>query len=868
MTHNQIEHHRKHFTSHWPIDSVHIALQKGDVFKSMFRVNAHNRVEAYCKVDGLPVDVLIYGFQSQNRAVEGDIVAIQVDPVSSWPKMKGSVEPSRLPAIENNVNGSSRGENVGQELPESSSYIDGDNHPIAFSSGEKISPTKRPSGRVVAIVEMSPRRKTIVGFLRIKQWLFNKETYKKDNKKNKLLLLSPKRDYIHLEATDPKFPKMMVHVKTLPNAIMKRLEDSDITLEMELIAAEIIEWSEEYDSPLAHLLHIFGRGGEVEPQISAILFQNEINSSDFHPDAIACIPRIPWSIPEEEFLHRRDLRKLCMFTIDPATASDLDDALSVDRLPNGNYRVGVHIADVSYFVRPDTALDVEAKSRSTSVYLQHYKLPMLPPILSDYLGSLSPGVERLAFSIVWDINVEGEVIDRWIGRTIIQSCCKLSYEHTQDIIDGTINVDGLQLYGHFISSDVISSVQKLAEISKVIKEKRFKDGALSLESPKVVFSFDRNGIPNDIFLSGRKKSNFLVEEFMLLANTTVAEVITRAYPSSALLRRHPEPNLSKLRDLEAFCSKHGLEIDTSTSGLFHQSLESIRHQLKNDSVFFHILMNYATRPMQLATYFSSGDVVDEGDDWGHYALAVPLYTHFTSPLRRYPDIIVHRTLAATLEVEEMLSLKGNKLKRFFTGLSFNKEVEMFDAEKVLSDAARKYAVPCTEVLTDLAAHCNERKLACRHVKDAIDKLYMWLLLRNKEVFLSEARVLGLGPRFMSIYVNKLAIERRIYYDEVEGLTAEWLDVTSTLILSYIPNHRSHKKGNNSRLKAIEEVAMVKFPYNMASEPGLSKNSDIEPAVFPLVLNILSTIPVAVHPIGGDDGPIDIGARLYMSSYFC
>ncbi|KAK1407916.1 hypothetical protein QVD17_39543 [Tagetes erecta] len=871
MSHiNQAEQQKK-FAAYWSMEDVNLALHQGHVFKSMFRVNAHNRLEAYCKIDGLSVDVLITGYHNQNRAVEGDIVAIKVEPFSSWTKMKGSNEASRPNAY---VNGSFDGEDVTR---------DENNHPTGSSTVERRQvileklcamvnafPSKRPTGRVVSIIEMSPRRKTIVGFLRIKPWLFNRESCQKDTSKSRLVLLSPKRDYIQFISTDPKFPKMMVAVKTLPNSLMKRLEDCDLTLEMELIAAEIVEWSEEYDSPLAHVIHSFGRGGEVESQLSAILFQSSVISSDFPPEAISCIPHIPWRIPEKEFYHRRDLRNLCVFTIDPATASDLDDALSVEMLPNGIYRVGVHIADVSYFVPPHTALDEEAQIRSTSVYLQRYKLPMLPPLLSEKLGSLIPGVERLAFSIIWDINLEGEVVDRWIGRTVMQSCCKLSYEHAQDMIDGTLNVEGLQLYGEFTWSDVVTSVQNLEEIAKVLKENRYKDGALSLENAKIGFLFGKDGIPNDIVLTGRKKSNFLVEEFMLLANTTAAQVISRAYPSSALLRRHPEPNLSKLRDLESFCCKHGLQLNTSTSSELNQSLQRIRRELKEDSALFHVLMNNATKPMQLATYFCSGDVIDNGKDWGHYALAVPLYTHFTSPLRRYADIVVHRTLAATLEAEFMLDINEKKMvKTCFTGLCFNKEeVESFHAQKVLADAAVKYVVPGTHQLADVAAHCNEKKLASRHVKDATDKLYMWLLLRNKQIFISEAIVLGLGPRFMSIYVIKLAIERRIYYDEVEGLTAEWLDTTSTLVLNYCPNNRSHKKGSTSKLKTVEEVAMLTFPDNMVPEkPDLSKHAGIEPAVFPLVLHILSTIPVTLDPIGGDDGPIDIGARLYASSYF-
>lgn len=879
---------RKHFGSHWSIESVNIALHKGDVFKSMFRVNAHNRVEAYCKIDGLPVDVLISGFHSQNRAVEGDIVAIQVDPLSCWTKMKGSIEasPSATTVTEDNklLAGVSKSDNENcrrKKRTDANACFPGENgnNHIELDQSAEVTvveklctliskfPSKRPTGRVVGIIEYSPRRKTVTGFLRIKQWLFNRESFK-DTKKTKLPLLSPKRDYIQLIPTDPRFPKMMVTVKTLPNTIMKRLEDCDLELEMELVGAEIVEWSEVHDSPCAYIVHIFGRGGEVESQVSAILFQNSVNTSEFSHEAISCVPSVPWKIPEEEFHNRIDLRNLCTFTIDPATASDLDDALSVEKLPNGVYRVGVHIADVSYFVHPHTALDLETQMRSTSVYLMHQKLPMLPPVLSDNLGSLSPGVERLAFSVMWDINLDGVVLDRWIGRTVVKSCCKLSYKHAQDILDGVINVEGLQLHSHFTWSELINSVQNLYVISTVLKENRVKNGALSLDHPEIKFLFDENENPYDIVFSGSDKSEFLVEEFMLLANTTVAEVITRAYPSCALLRRHPEPKLSKLKDLEAFCGKLSLQLDTSSSSLFHESLESIRHELKDDSVLLHVLMNHAAKPMQIASYFCSGDVIDNGNDWNHYALAVPLYTHFTSPLRRYPDIVVHRTLAATLKAEGMLNLNGTKsVTRCFTGLSFNKEeVETFAVKKALADAAVKYMVPSTEVLADVASHCNERRMATRLVKDAIDKLYMWLLLRNKEVFLSEARVLGLGPRFMSIYVTKLAIERRIYYDEVEGLSAEWLETTSTLVLNYFPSNRPHRRGSTSKFKTIEDVSLVTFPYN-SSEPELDICEDIEPVVFPLVLNLFSTIPVALHPIAGDDGPLDIGARLYTSSYF-
>ncbi|KAK2988844.1 hypothetical protein RJ640_020208 [Escallonia rubra] len=968
----QIECHsqKKYFDSHWSSEAVTQELEKGNTFKALFRVNVHNRLEAYCKIDGVPTDILISGAAAQNRAVEGDIVLIKVDRFSLWTKMKGSILTSNNPAVmednnllpttatesvrdyckeKNKVDGVGEYADCSSVLPlsvdgfhcESSAYLSqnvitenvgpavcqhvnrnchhGYDASLADCSSEQkeavsaveklcatisLFPSKRPTGRVVAIIEMSPRRDAVVGFLGVKEWFSSREGYMKDSKKNKPSLLSSRREYIPLTPTDPKFPRMMVPVKSLPDCIKERLEQCDGTVEMELVAACIVDWREEYMFPQALVMHVFGRGGELQAHIAAILFENAIHSSDFSAETLSCLPRVPWEVPREELQSRRDIRNLCLFTIDPSTATDLDDALSVQWLSNGIYRVGVHIADVSYFVLPDTALDIEAQMRSTSVYLLHSKLSMLPSLLSENIGSLNPGVDRLAFSIFWDINLAGQVLDRWIGRTVIRSCCKLSYEHAQDIIDGLFDVEGFNsseygcpdFHGQFEWSDVIRSVKCLHEISKSLKEKRFNDGALSLENHKLVFLLDDNGIPYNSMLCGRKDSNFLVEEFMLLANRTAAEVISRAYPSSALLRRHPEPNLRKLREFESFCSKHGLALETSSSGQLQQSLERIRLDLKDDTVLLDVLISYATRPMQLAAYFSSGDLDDSVGDWSHYALAVPLYTHFTSPLRRYPDIVVHRTLAATVDAEEMYLKQKRRVqgptgervtRRCFSGISFDKDgAKSAEAREALSGAALKHRVPRPDILADVAAHCNERKLASRHVKDAIDKLCMWLLLRKKEIIFSEARVLGLGPRFMSIYIHKLAIERRIHYDEVDGLAVEWLDATSTLVLS---NKRSQKRGSQGKYRMLDEVVLVTSPCSLMQEVDfpegrgiegsatltegytsnfcISESLDIEPAVFPVTVRLLSTIPVVLNAVGGDDGPLDIGARLYISSYF-
>ncbi|KAE8715448.1 hypothetical protein F3Y22_tig00110174pilonHSYRG00465 [Hibiscus syriacus] len=915
---------KKLFATHWHIEAVKDALEKGEAFKALFHVNAHNRLEAYCKIDGVPTDVLVSGISSQNRAVEGDTVVIKVDPLGLWTKMKGSNESSNKSTVVEDCNivqevnevadnsykgkgivdaeceyGNGRSgvpleKGVYNETPvtkaEAYNHVNGHHQygseslhvgllPVqneCINSVDTLAamtsryPLKRPTAKVVAIVEKSVRRDAIVGFLNVKQWLSYRELDRKDAQKNSATF---DNEYVTLTPTDPRFPKMIVFVRDLPDSIQKRLADGDVTVEMELLASRIEDWSAESPFPRAHVSRSFGRGSELESQINAILFQNAIHCADFPPQVLSCLPSIPWKIPPKEFQTRKDLRDLCVFTIDPTTVSELDDALSIEKLSKDTFRVGVHIADVSYFVLPNTALDVEARIRSTSVYLLQRKIQMLPSLLSEELGSLNPGVDRFAFSMFWELNNMGDVLDRWIGRTVIRSCCKLSYKHAQDIIQGVTDLEksntleGLpQLHGKFEWADVIRSIKCLREISKNLKEKRFSGGALQLESTKVVYLFDEDGVPYDSSLSELMDSNFLVEEFMLLANMTAAEVISRAFPHSALLRRHPEPNMRKLKEFEAFCRKQGLALDTSSSSQLNQSLEKLKEKLKDDSVLFDILISYASKPMQLASYFCSGQLKENLNEWGHYGLAVPLYTHFTSPLRRYPDIVVHRTLAAVIEAEALYMKHRKALK----------------GKDALSSAALKHGIPSSELLGDVAAYCNERKLASRHAEDACEKLYMWYLLKKWKILLSDARVLGLGPRFMSVYIQKLAIERRIHYDEVEGLTVEWLGSTSTLVLSLSGHKRLFKRGGPGNYMSLGNAAWVVNPYDLSMETDSidecdatctpkggaepTSKSRVDPGTFPLTVRMLSTIPVALYAIGGDDGPLEIGVRLYMSSY--
>lgn len=996
---------KKYFTPHMPIEAINEALEKGKAFKAIFRVNMHNRLEGYCSLEGVPTDILINGLAAQNRAVEGDVVAIVLDPVSSWAKLKCAPNKSKNDSdsgaaskiflesedslksklkvdgsgktncpevlIGNISDGSDQNGSLGIEhtafcinkdacvnetttniLCDGASCQTAEHHLSTCESSEvgcsydqqdkmakalatvastvKSLPSKRPTGRVIGIVEKSPRRDAVIGFLEAKKWLAHKEGSKGGCLRGEQ---SPQNSHIgsashtgggsiKLVPTNPRFPKMTVLVSSLPGNLKKRLQEGDLTLESELVAASIEVWRPESYLPLAIVKHSLGQGGEIEAQTAAILFEHAVHSADFPPEALACLPKVPWKIPVEEFKVRRDMRNFRIFSIDPPNAKDLDDALSIESIGNGVMRVGVHIADVSYFVHPETMLDREAQDRSTSIYLIQRMLPMLPRILCEELCSLNPGVDRLAFSVMWDIHPSGDILDHWIGRTVIRSCCKLSYQHAQEIIDGTFdcnktNVSGIcypELHGAFDWQDIVADVHNLHKIARQRMENRFEKGALRLDNSKLVFVLDEDGLPCESMLYESKDSNMLVEEFMLLANMTVAEVISRAFPECSLLRRHPEPNLRKLRELEAFCDKHGFDLDVSSASALHHSLENLRENLKDDHSLFSIIVLYATRPMQLAKYFCTGELRDKETDWAHYALATPLYTHFTSPIRRYPDIVVHRILAATLEAEEIyqkqlsstsklnqridLRLSSRETEdRCFTGPVFNKEAaESSVGRKALMTATLKHKVPRTAELALVAEHCNERKLASKSVQEANDKLYLWAMLK-KQKLITDARVLALGPKFMSVYIHKLAMERRIYFDEIEGLVAEWFEATGTLVLDFSSDKFTERINNQRKNRKFEDVALVVNPANLGNSSKkqetyedilleieeklkggllntekeefdlkyLANQKNIEPAVLPLTLRLLSTVPVSVHAVGENRSP-EIAVRLFLSSY--
>ena len=354
-------------------------------------------------------------------------------------------------------------------------------------------------------------------------------------------------------------------------------------------------------------------------------------------------------ITDKDLKGRRDFRKTLTFTIDPTDAKDFDDALSLVRLKNGNFEVGVHIADVSYYVKPGTLMDQEAQARGTSVYLVDRTVPMLPEKLSNKLCSLRPNEDKLTFSAVFEITPEANVVDRWFGRTVICSDYRFDYEGAQRIIE----TEGKEPEDPAVTQEIRDAVLELNKLASILRKRRFSSGAISFERPEMKVEVDEKGKPVRVYEKITKEANWLIEEFMLLANKSVAEFIATSGKMNGkedknaktfVYRIHDEPNMEKIASLGKFVGNFGYKMGPVTTGLdVAKSLNTLLVDSK-DTPERDAFQMIALRSMAKAVYST--------ENIGHYGLAFKFYTHFTSPIRRYPDTMVHRLLSMYLDNRE------------------------------------------------------------------------------------------------------------------------------------------------------------------------------------------------------------------------
>lgn len=418
--------------------------------------------------------------------------------------------------------------------------------------------------------------------------------------------------------------------KQLPYDVFVPLSQLHGAKDGDKVVVRITEWPESQKNPVGTVIQVLGKPGNNDTEMNAIMAEYELPVA-FPPKVCKAAERIPLEIPAAEIAGRRDFRKTVTFTIDPKDAKDFDDALSVRKLENGIYEIGVHIADVSYYVQPDTLLDKEAYNRATSVYLVDRTVPMLPEKLSNGVCSLRPHEDKLCFSAVFRMNDNAEVLDEWFGRTVIRSDRRYTYDEAQAIIEGA---DG----------DYPREIRLLDRLAQKLRAERFKNGALDFDRVEVKFDLDEAGKPLGVYFKETKEANKLIEEFMLLANKKVAERIGKIKKNQKektfIYRIHDKPFDDKLEEFNKFVAKFGYGLKMGSRKTLTASMNKLMQKAKGRPEQ-NLIETLAIRTMAKAVY-STVNI-------GHYGLAFDYYTHFTSPIRRYPDVMVHRLLQRYLD---------------------------------------------------------------------------------------------------------------------------------------------------------------------------------------------------------------------------
>ena len=417
--------------------------------------------------------------------------------------------------------------------------------------------------------------------------------------------------------TDSKFLSTDIFI---PKAKLKGGKTGDKAV------VRITDWKDDFKNPSGEVVDILGKTGENNAEIHAILA--EFGLPYKYPSSVEkAADKIGAGITEEVIAQRLGMRDVMTFTIDPADAKDFDDALSFRKLNNGNYEIGVHIADVTYYVHPDTIIDKEAQKRATSVYLVDRVVPMLPEHLCNGICSLRPNEEKLAFSVIFEMDDDAKVIKSKIARTVIKSNRRFAYEEAQEVIETGLG-------------DCVEEIQKLNDLAKILRQQRYENGSVEFDRAEVKFHIDEKGKPLGVFFKVAKDANKLIEEFMLLANKTVATFVGKPVgkkkPKAFVYRVHDVPDPSRLSDLAAIARNFGYKVKSSgTPREINRSINRMLAEIKGRGEE-NYLATLAIRSMAKAIYTT--------DNIGHYGLGFDYYTHFTSPIRRYPDMMVHRLL--------------------------------------------------------------------------------------------------------------------------------------------------------------------------------------------------------------------------------
>ncbi|XP_041055302.1 exosome complex exonuclease RRP44 [Carcharodon carcharias] len=578
---NEVESGRLIFTEHLPLSRIHQGIKSNRYFQGTFRANRDNYLEATVWIhgeDGENKEILVRGLKNLNRAIHEDVVAVELLPKGKW------VAPSAV---------------VLQD--EGQVEADEEDEKEGFLKNITAKTFSKPSGKVIGIIKRNWR--SYCGMIS-----------KSQIKESTRHLFTP---------ADRRIPRIRIETR------------QSSALENQRIIVVIDGWPRNSRYPNGHFVRSLGNAGDKETETEVLLLEHDVPHQPFSQAVLSFLPKMPWIITEQDLKKRMDLRHLYICSVDPPGCTDIDDALHCRELENGNLEVGVHIADVSHFIRPGNALDQESANRGTTVYLCDKRIDMVPELLSSNLCSLRSNVERFAFSCIWEMTHNAEILHTMFTKSIINSKASLTYAEAQMRIDD-----------ENMNDEVTLGLRSLNKLAKILKRKRIDIGALTLSSPEVRFHIDsETHDPIDLQTKELKETNSMVEEFMLLANISVAQKIYEEFSECALLRKHPAPPPSNYDILVKAAKSKNLEIRTDSAKALADSLDKAEVP---DSPYLNTLFRIlTTRCMMQAVYFCSG----MDTDFHHFGLASPIYTHFTSPIRRYSDVIVHRLLAVAINAD-------------------------------------------------------------------------------------------------------------------------------------------------------------------------------------------------------------------------
>ncbi|MCJ1308086.1 exosome catalytic subunit dis3 [Agyrium rufum] len=600
------------YPEYFTMSKMNTGIKAGNLHQGVFNVSPYNYLEGSIRVAAFDRPLVILGRENSNRSVHGDVVVVEILPKFQWkaPSTK-IIEEEALNKDENAD--AEDGEAVVTEQEKRALQED-----VKKAHGKNKEGRPQPTARVVGVIKRNWRQ--YVGHIDS-----NAASTGQQGRKQQTVFLLP---------MDKKIPKIRIRTRQAEELMGKR------------ILVTVDSWDQESRYPSGHYVRTLGELESKGAETEALLLEYDVQYRPFPRGVLDCLPseghewRIPISLDDPGWQGRKDFRDLLVCSIDPIGCQDIDDALHARSLPNGNFEIGVHIADVSHFVKPNNAMDHEASIRGTTVYLVDKRIDMLPMLLGTDLCSLKPYVERYAFSCVWEITPAAEILSSMFNKSVIRSREAFSYEAAQIRIDDASQKDPLT-----------EGMRILLMLSKKLRQKRMDAGALNLASPEVrIESESETSDPIDVKTKQLLSTNSLVEEFMLLANISVARKIHTSFPQTALLRRHAPPPKSNFEDLATQLKvKRNMTLETQSSKTLADSLDRC---VDPQNPFFNTLVRIlATRCMMSAEYFVAGTVAEE--DFRHYGLATDIYTHFTSPIRRYADLVAHRQLAAAIEYEAL-----------------------------------------------------------------------------------------------------------------------------------------------------------------------------------------------------------------------